>query len=122
MSDTALVVKVPSYQHLIWPALHALRSLGGSGSKGDIFERLGVQEGYTPAQLGRLKVGGTEGEIRSRLSWALSDLKRLGVIEQGAGRAEWIVTPAGESIERAELVAAFKAMRSERTMRKASAG
>ncbi len=117
--STDLTIKIPSYQAMVEPALRALRSLGGSATKGAIYDQLVAQEGWSDVQCSRLNSKGTEGEIRSRLSWALSDLKNVGALVRGDGKAEWHTTELGDTIPAPDLIASFKAYRRERMERAA---
>lgn len=95
MSDVA---EIPPYQDFLWPAVVALRTLGGSASIDELLEQVIVQQGYSEEQQSVLHGDGPRTEIGYRLAWARSYLKGMGLAENSQ-RGVWSLTEAGLNVE-----------------------
>lgn len=73
---------IPTYDRLMWPAILALRALGGSATLSAIGEELLRQGHFSQAQRALLHGTGPRPEILYRMQWALSYLKQGGVLYQ----------------------------------------
>lgn len=91
----AIFTEVPTYKDLMQPLLEVLQELGGSGTVGELNERviatLNLSEEaaikiYEPDNSGQAK-------IKTNLSWARSYLKKAGLIANSR-RAVWSLSPA----------------------------
>jgi len=85
---------VPQYQEMLLPTLHALTSLGGSGSVPEIVETVTKLQGYTEEQQAALHNSGPQSEIGYRLAWARTYLRFFGFVTNSA-RAVWSITDDG---------------------------
>jgi restriction system protein len=93
---------LPRYQDLLWPAILALRDLGGSGSIEEIVERVLEQGDYDAEQQSVLHKGGPSTEIEHRLAWARTYLKGMG-LAVNSQRGVWSLTDEGRNVVESEL-------------------
>ncbi|MBE3012287.1 restriction endonuclease [Microbispora sp. NEAU-D428] len=93
---------LPSYKDLLWPALLAIRDLGGSATNSEILEQVQRQLGLTEQQLEVLHKGGPRTEVAYRLAWALSYLKGMGLLENSR-KGVWALTSLGQIVEKDQL-------------------
>ncbi|MEZ5185630.1 MAG: restriction endonuclease [Candidatus Nanopelagicales bacterium] len=98
MSGTDL----PKYNEFHWPALLALRSLGGSGSISEIEAAVAEQMGFTEEQQSILHQGGPMTEIGYRLHWARTYLKGMG-LATNTERGVWALTLKGREVTEQEI-------------------
>jgi restriction system protein len=96
------VVNIPRYQDVLWPAVVALRDLGGSASISELDERLIANEGFSDEQQAVLHGDGPGSEIAYRIAWARTYLKGMGLADNSS-RAVWSLTEAGRSVTREEI-------------------
>jgi restriction system protein len=85
---------IPSYAEMLWPTLHAIRAIGGSGSIQEIVEKVVELEGFTEEQQSVLHGDGPRSQIEYRLAWSRSYLKGMGLLENSA-RGVWALTEKG---------------------------
>jgi restriction system protein len=121
MADDA---EIPPYQDFLWPAVVALRTLGGSASIDELLEQVIVQQGYSEEQQAVLHGDGPRTEIGYRLAWARTYLKGMGLAENSQ-RGVWSLTEAGLNVEpeqiepmRQKYIAAGRSKNSGRPRRK----
>ncbi len=69
--------EIPPYDKMFWPTLQAIKQLGDSGSKQEIEDRAIELAGYSEAQQSILHGDGPQTEIRYRLAWARTYLKKV---------------------------------------------
>ncbi len=103
---------IPQYNELMWPALQALKELGGSATVREMYERVVEDEGFTEEQQAVAHKDGRMSEIDYRLHWARTHLKAIGTAENSV-RGVWAITDKGQEISREEMHAATKAWRAE---------
>lgn len=96
------MVNIPRYQDVLWPAVVALRDLGGSASISELDERLIANEGFSDEQQAVLHGDGPGSEIAYRIAWARTYLKGMGLADNSS-RAVWSLTEAGRSVAREEI-------------------
>lgn len=82
---------------MMWPALEALRELGGSGSNAEIDERAVRLMGLSEQQQRILHGQGPLTEVRYRLHWARTYLKAVNALEN-TRRGVWAITDYGRSL------------------------
>ena len=113
--------QVPSYQDLMQPVFFALNQLGGSGSIGEIEEKvaelLGLSEDVIEAPHNPEKSNQTE--FQYRLAWARTYLKNFGLIENSS-RGVWSISPDKRHIEEIDPQAVTRAVRVAHRERRAS--
>jgi len=94
-------LKVPTYDSLMNPLLHALQSLGGSGSIEEIYDRV-IEEEHLSDELLALvhdPEKSTQTEVGYRLAWARTYLKKYGLL-QNSSRGVWALTAAANGVEK----------------------
>ncbi|MGK3954811.1 restriction endonuclease [Arthrobacter sp. R4] len=123
MADEA---QIPPYQDFLWPAVVALRTLGGSASIDELLEQVIVQQRYSEEQQAVLHGDGPRTEIGYRLAWARTYLKGMGLAENSQ-RGVWSLTEAGLNVEpeqieplRQKYIAASRSKNGARPRRKDS--
>lgn len=89
---------VPSYGDLLWPTLRAVRELGGSGTIGEIVERVVTLERFSEDQQAVQHGDGPQSEIEYRLAWCRTYLKGMGYLHNSS-RAVWAVTDDGRGAD-----------------------
>jgi restriction system protein len=94
--------RVPTYDELNWPALEAMRALGGSAGIAEHLPKL--VELYDIPENVASQPHGTSGrsELEYRLAWARTALRRCGYLENSA-RGVWSLTEDGEHSTKQEL-------------------
>lgn len=103
--------RVPTYDELNWPALEALRHLGGSASIAEHLAQV-VQDCEVPEEIADIPHGNSgRSELEYRLAWARTALRRCGYVENSA-RGVWSLTEAGESATIDELRKRINELRS----------
>ena len=98
--------KVPTYDQLMNPAIQALKTLGGSGTIEEIYQKVTELVDLTDEQLEVLHNPdkGGQTEIEYRLAWARTYLKKYGILENSS-RGIWALTAKGRQIDRIDPVA-----------------
>ena len=87
--------RVPTYDELNWPALQALRKLGGSASIAEHLTQV-IEDQSVPEIVSSILHGESgRSELEYRLAWARTALRRCGLVENSA-RGVWSLTEAGE--------------------------
>jgi len=95
----------------MWPALQAIKELGGSATVHEMNERAMASAGISEEQ--QAVPHGEDGrisEVSYRLHWARTHLKGIGALENSA-RGVWAVTDRGRSMSEQEMRTATKAWR-----------
>ena len=94
--------RVPTYDELNWPALEALRKLGGSASIAEHLSQV-IDDYSVPEDISQIPHGDSgRSELEYRIAWARTALRRCGFVENSA-RGIWSLTEAGEHATLAEL-------------------
>ncbi|MBB5705024.1 restriction endonuclease [Sphingopyxis panaciterrulae] len=104
--------RVPTFDELNWPALVALRELGGSASISEHLSKLVELKEVPDSIAGILHGDSGRTELEYRLAWARTWLRRCGYIENSA-RGVWSVTEAGEVATREALAKQISELRSQ---------
>jgi restriction system protein len=93
---------VPRYQDFLWPAVVALRELGGSASIEELVEAILEAGDYSDEQQAVLHGDGPSTEIEYRLAWARTYLKGMGLAENSR-RGVWSLTEEGRRATESEI-------------------
>lgn len=110
--DSRDTLKIPQYHELMWPALQATKSLGGSATNREMFERVVADEQF-PEELQEVPHGdGRMSELEYRLHWARTHLKGIGAMENSS-RGVWAVTDKGQSLTEERMQADTKLWRAK---------
>ncbi len=117
-------VEVPPYQDLLWPALQAVISLGGSASIAELEAATIDREEISPQVQAVLHGDGPMTEVQYRLAWARTYLKGMGLLTNSQ-RGVWSVTDNGQTVSedeipkrRAEYIASLAATRKSASKKK----
>lgn len=95
-------MEIPPYHALLWPAVLALRELGGSGTIDELTDKVVEMGDFTDDQLEVLHQDGPRTEIEYRLAWARTYLKGMGLAINST-RGVWNLTEHGQRVEESEL-------------------
>ena len=96
------VPEIPPYSELLWPALVALRGLGGAAKLEEIDEAVIEAENFSEDQMGLLHKDGPRSEVEYRLAWARTYLKSMGIFANPS-RGTWTVTEFGKAVKESEI-------------------
>lgn len=102
--------RLPTHDELLWPALQAVHSLGGSAT---ITEHIAAVIDLTsvPKELTEMSHGSSgRTELDYRLAWARTALKRRGFLEN-SGRGIWTATSHGAEASEGEVRQATQRLR-----------
>jgi restriction system protein len=72
---------IPSRAELLWPTLLAVREIGGSGTVGEIDDKVIDLEQFSEDQQAVLHGNGPRTEIQYQLAWSRTYLKAMGLLE-----------------------------------------
>ncbi|HBH26101.1 MAG TPA: restriction endonuclease [Rhodospirillaceae bacterium] len=86
---------VPCDEALIWPTIKALKELGGSGTIGEINEKIVELEGYSEVLQAELMPNGTQTKLAYRSAWARTNLKKGGYADNPS-RGLWVLLEKGQ--------------------------
>lgn len=94
---------VPKFDELMSPTIEALKRLGGSASNDEIHDGV-VDLLKLPDEVVESlhSGGGTETQLRYRLKWARSYLKKVGAVDN-TQRGVWTLTAKGRELTEAEI-------------------
>lgn len=109
-----MTAKVPPYDHLFNPLLRAMRSLGGSGSVEEIYDKVIELEKFPEEVVSQLHdpEKSNQTQLGYRLAWARTYLKKYGLLDNSS-RGIWSLTPKAkdiQSVDSSEVVRAVRAM------------
>src|SRR4051812_48201382 len=90
-------VSVPAYQDLMWPALRALKAMGGSGTNEELLAKVSELGNYSPEVLAFVHVDNRQTKLNYNLAWAKTYLKKVGAVENSQ-RGVWTLTKEGENL------------------------
>lgn len=97
-------VIVPQVRDLVWPTLKALKALGGSATREELFEEIVKREGFSAEILEVMHSDGRQPRVQYYYSWGLTALRHGGAVANSA-RGVWAITPYGETLDEAATVA-----------------
>lgn len=92
----------PTHQDLMFPALSALKSKGGSASNDEMLEEVIEQQNYPDEIVNLPHDDGRRTKLDYRLAWARTYLKHVGAVER-SGRAVWAITPLGRDLKENQI-------------------
>ena len=111
MDDKLVFEAVPNYQELMNPTINAIRSRGGSASNNEIADQV-ISDLNLPSHITEEPHGkGGQTELKYRLGWSRSYLKRYGLIENST-RGVWSLTSKGHETESVDPQTVSKYVRS----------
>jgi restriction system protein len=95
------MTQVPTFDALLWPALNALKAMGGSGSNDELLTKVIELEGVPEAVASFIHTDNRQTKLGYNLAWAKTYLKRAGAIENST-RGVWTITDTGEHMTQAD--------------------
>lgn len=89
------MVQVPAYSQMMWPAIEALKALGGSAANDELLTKV-VEVMRLPPEVQNVPhTDGRQSKISYNLHWAKTYLKKAGYVDNST-RGVWALTDAGE--------------------------
>jgi restriction system protein len=93
--------KVPAYDELMWPALKALKAMGGSASNEELLTKVIELEKFPQNVQTYLHSDQRQTKLHYNLAWAKTYLKRVGALENST-RGVWSLTDSSEGMKEAD--------------------
>lgn len=93
----------PSFNELMWPALRALKAMGGSASNEELLAKVIELEIFSPEVQAILHSDNRQTKLNYNIAWARTYLKHTGFVENSA-RGVWSLTKVGEKATQADLL------------------
>ena len=93
---------IPSLSDLIEPLIKALKTLGGSGTVQEIYDKVCELGNFSDVQQNILHKQGPNTEIAYRLAWARTNLRIYGALEN-VRRGVWSLTEKGRNLEAIDI-------------------
>jgi restriction system protein len=88
---------VPSFDELMWPALRALKAMGGSGTNEEFLNKI-IELQQIPSEVqGIQHTDHRQSKLNYNLAWAKTYLKKVGAINNSS-RGVWSITKDGEKL------------------------
>jgi len=88
---------VPGYHELMWPAIRALRAMGGSASNDELLAKVIEIENIPEHVQSFIHTDNRQTKLAYNLAWAKTYLKRVGALENSS-RGLWALTAIGEAM------------------------
>jgi restriction system protein len=89
--------RIPGYHELMWPALKALKAMGGSASNEELLAKIIEIENYPEDVQTFMHTDHRETKLGYNLAWAKTYLKRVEALENST-RGVWSLTETGEGM------------------------
>jgi restriction system protein len=94
--------QVPTFDRLMWPALKALKAMGGSASNEELLAKVIELENVPEEVASFIHTDNRQTKLNYNLAWAKTYLKRVGAIENSS-RGIWAITGTGEVMTEADV-------------------
>jgi restriction system protein len=94
-------LKAPTFDELMWPALMAIRALGGSATNEELLEKV-IEIEHIPEALQNTMHSERQTKVSYNLAWAKSWLKDAGALDNPT-RGVWAITPLGMKLTRDDV-------------------
>lgn len=102
--------QVLSFDKLMWPAVCALKQMGGSASHPELLDKV-IELAQIPEEVQSIPHGsGRDSRLGYNLRWAESYLGKYGALENTA-RGVWALTPKGKRLKEADVKEVVTAVR-----------
>ncbi|RUV29149.1 MULTISPECIES: restriction endonuclease [unclassified Mesorhizobium] len=90
------MVQVPAYTQMMWPAIDALKELGGSAANDELLTKV-IEVMRLPPEVQNIPhTDGRQSKVSYNLHWAKTYLKKAGYVDNSV-RGVWALTDAGET-------------------------
>jgi len=93
--------KVPTYDELMWPALVAMKALGGSATHEELLEKI-IELGNIPESVQNVMHTERQTKISYNLAWAKTYLGKAGALENPS-HGVWAITQKGKALTQDEV-------------------
>jgi restriction system protein len=93
--------RVPAQEELMWPALVAMKELGGSATNQELLERV-IDTLHIPEAVQDVLDPQGESKLWHNLRWAQTRLRKFGALENVSYRV-WAITEKGRALEEKDL-------------------
>jgi restriction system protein len=93
---------VPTFDELMWPALKALKAMGGSGTNEELLNKIIELERVPPEVQAVEHTDHRQSRLGYNLAWAKTYLKKVSAIDNSR-RGVWSITKDGEGLTEAEV-------------------
>lgn len=103
--------QVPTVPSLLWPALQAVRELGGSVTIEEHDSAVASALGLSDELLSIPQGNGPRAKFNYRMAWARTWLKGIEALDNSS-RGVWSLTPRGKRYEQGEITVAIREWRS----------
>ncbi|TIL40235.1 restriction endonuclease [Mesorhizobium sp.] len=90
------MVQVPAYSQMMWPAIVALKELGGSATNDELLTKVIEVMRLAPEVQNISHTDGRQSKVSYNLHWAKTYLKKAGYVDNSV-RGVWALTDAGET-------------------------
>lgn len=91
------MVLVPAYSQMLWPAITALKELGGSATNDELLTKV-IEVMHLPTDVQNVPhTDGRQSKVSYNLHWAKTYLKKAGYVDNSV-RGVWALTDAGEKV------------------------
>jgi restriction system protein len=102
--------QVPSFDRLMWPAVCALKQMGGSASHHELLDKV-IEIARIPEDVQSVAhTSGRESRVGYNLRWAQSYLRKYGALENTA-RGVWALTAKGRRLKESDIKEVVSAVR-----------
>lgn len=92
----------PTFDELMWPALQALKAMGGSGTNEELLNKI-IELERIPQEVQVIEhTDHRQSKLNYNLAWAKTYLKKVGAIDNSR-RGVWSITKEGEGLTEAEV-------------------
>src|SRR5258707_11440366 len=96
-SEAPQTASVPTFDALMWPTLHALKALGGSGTNEELLAKV-IEVANIPPEVQAVQhTDQRQTKLNYNLAWAKTYLKKVGAIDN-SNRGVWSITKLGETL------------------------
>ena len=96
------MVSVPSFDELMWPALRALKAMGGSATNEELLAKIIELEQIAPEVQAVQHTDHRQTRLNYNLAWARTYLKKVGAVDNSS-RGVWSITKDGENLSKADI-------------------
>jgi restriction system protein len=97
-----MTTTAPTFDELMWPALQALKSMGGSGTNEELLNKIVELERIPPEVQAIEHTDHRQSRLNYNLAWAKTYLKKVGAVDNSR-RGVWSITKEGEGLTKEQV-------------------